>query len=67
MLNRLMDKTPFNDRPAYMAWNHLALNIGILAGSFLGPVLGDSIGVKQAVLVSGIMRLVAGFLVGLWA
>jgi predicted MFS family arabinose efflux permease len=66
-LNNLMDKVPEDDRPAHMALNHIIMNIGILAGSFLGPVLGDMVGIQTAILAAGILRIFAGILVGRWA
>jgi len=66
-LNNLMDKVPEHDRPAHMALNHIVMNVGILAGSFLGPVLGDMVGIRTAILAAGILRIFAGLLVGRWA
>jgi len=66
-LNNLMDKVPADDRPAHMALNHIVMNIGILSGSFLGPVLGDMIGIRTAILAAGVLRIFAGMLVGRWA
>jgi predicted MFS family arabinose efflux permease len=66
-LNNLMDKTPADDRPAHMALNHITLNIGILAGSFLGPMLGDMIGIQTAILSAAFLRILAGLAVQRWA
>jgi predicted MFS family arabinose efflux permease len=66
-LNNLMDKTPEDDRPAYMALNHITLNIGILAGSFLGPALGELIGIQTAIFAGAIFRIFSGILVRRWA
>ncbi len=66
-LNNLMDKTPEDDRPAYMALNHITLNIGILAGSFLGPALGELVGIQTAIFAGAIFRIFSGILVRRWA
>ena len=66
-LNNLMDRVPEDDRPAHMALNHIVMNVGILAGSFLGPVLGDMVGIQTAILAAGVLRVFAGILVGRWA
>jgi len=66
-LNNLMDKTPADDRPAHMALNHITLNIGILAGSFLGPLLGNMIGIQTAILSAALLRILAGLVVQRWA
>ena len=67
ILNNLMDKTPAADRPAHMALNHVTLNIGILAGSFLGPVLGEMVGLQTAILTAAFLRILAGLAVRRWA
>jgi MFS family permease len=66
LVNRLMERVPKDDRPAYMAWHNLALNVGILAGSALGPMLGNWLGLRQALLLSGALRLLGGLLLGVW-
>jgi predicted MFS family arabinose efflux permease len=66
MLNRLMDQVPPDDRPAHMAIHNLALNVGILAGSMLGPVTADLIGLRPAVWLSAGLRLLAAVFFLLW-
>lgn len=60
LVNRLMERVPDDDRPAHMALHNLALNIGILVGSFLGPALGDWLGLRTALFISAGLRLLAG-------
>jgi predicted MFS family arabinose efflux permease len=36
LVNRLMEKAPGTDRPAFMALHNLALNLGMLSGSLMG-------------------------------
>lgn len=64
--NNLMDKVPEDNRPPHMALNHVAVNIGILAGSLLGPLLGDLTGIRNAIIIGGILRVMAGVLLGIW-
>jgi MFS family permease len=66
MINRLMEKVPANDRPAHMAIHNLALNIGILAGSLLGPISADMIGLQAAIFLSAGLRLLAAGFIWLW-
>jgi MFS family permease len=66
LTNRLMDRVPEDDRPAHMALHNLVLNLGVLAGSTLGPLLGDWLGLRQALLISAALRLLGGILLGLW-
>lgn len=62
MINRLMERVPADDRPAHMTLHNLALNLGILAGSLLGPVFGDWLGLRNALFISGALRALVGLL-----
>jgi len=66
LINRLMEVVPEDNRPAYMAMHNLALNLGILSGSFLGPVLATIFGLKEALLLAGVLRLLAGLSLRKW-
>jgi MFS family permease len=66
IINRLMERVPPDDRPAHMALHNLALNLGILAGSLLGPVSADMIGVQPSLLVGAGLRLLAAGFFWLW-
>ena len=58
--NYLLEKIPENDRPSHLAWYTVILNFAVLAGSLAGPVISDSIGLVYALILAGILRLVAG-------
>jgi len=49
-----------------MAVHNMALNLGILAGSLLGPVSGNLIGLHPSLFLSFGLRLLAAFLLFLW-
>jgi MFS family permease len=66
LINRLMARVPGEQRAAGMAFHNLALNLGILIGSFSGPLLSDAMGLQQSLLVSAGLRVVAGILLWLW-
>ncbi len=66
LINRLMEKVPPDDRPAHMALHNLALNLGILAGSLLGPLAADLMGTQPALLLSAGLRLLAAGFFFLW-
>jgi MFS family permease len=66
LVTRLMERVPAGDRPAHMALHNLALNLGILGGSLLGPVLGDWLGLRSALAASGALRILAGVLLAVW-
>jgi MFS family permease len=66
LINRLMERVPANDRPAHMAIHNLSLNIGILAGSLLGPMTADFIGLQESLFLAAALRLLAAGFLWLW-
>lgn len=66
LINRLMEIVPEDNRPAYMALHNLALNLGILGGSLMGPILADISGLKEALFIAGVLRFSAGLLLKKW-
>jgi MFS family permease len=67
LINRLMERVPPDDLPAHMALHNLALNLGMLGGSLIGPALANAFGLREALLMSGGLRLLGGVLLMLWA
>jgi MFS family permease len=67
LVNRLMERVPEDDRPAHMALHNLALNVGILGGSLLGPALAEWLGLRDAMIVSAGLRVVGALLLWRWA
>jgi predicted MFS family arabinose efflux permease len=67
LINRLMERTPQNDRPAHMALYNISLNLGMLGGSLAGPLLSNAIGLRDAVIFSAGLRTLAGILLLIWA
>jgi MFS family permease len=66
LVNRLMERVPTADRPAHMALHNLALNMGILAGSMLGPLFGEWIGLREALYLTAGLRLLAAVVLWKW-
>jgi len=66
LINRLMERVPEDERPSYLAVHNLVLNIGILLGSLLGPLLAQWVDVRDMMLVTGILRSLAGMLFLIW-
>jgi predicted MFS family arabinose efflux permease len=66
LVNRLMERVAPDDLPAHMALHNLALNLGILGGSLVGPVLGDGLGLRQALLIAAGLRMLSSVLLGRW-
>ena len=54
--NYLLENVPDTDRPAYLAWYNLALNLAVLVGSLTGPLLADTFGLVEALLISFVAR-----------
>ncbi len=66
IINRLMERVPSNDRAAHMTLHNMALNLGVLAGSFLGPLAANSIGTQPALILGAGLRLLAAGFFFLW-
>jgi MFS family permease len=66
-VNRLMERIPNDDLPAHMALNNMAGNIALLAGSLLGPLLADALGLREAIFISAALRVLAGVALVRWA
>ncbi|NMC13812.1 MAG: MFS transporter [Chloroflexi bacterium] len=67
LINRLMERTPENDRPAHMALYNIALNLGMLGGALFGPLLAGILDLRSALLVAAGLRTLAGILLLIWA
>jgi MFS family permease len=66
LINRLMERVPENDRPIHMALHNLALNLGILCGSFAGPFIAAWVGLRDTLLIAAGLRFIGGILFVLW-
>jgi MFS family permease len=64
--NYILEKIPPDDRPSHLAWYNMSLNAAILLSSFIGPAIGDSLGLVMALLVFALMRALAGFAILKW-
>jgi predicted MFS family arabinose efflux permease len=67
LLNRLLERVPEDDRPAHMALHNIALNLGILGGSLLGPLLGSWAGLRPTLLLAAGLRVISGIVFALLA
>ena len=66
MINRLMELAPENDRPNHFAVYNLALNVATLSSTMLGPLLADITGLRQAIFVVFVLRVLAGLALARW-
>ncbi|MFN8411820.1 MAG: MFS transporter [Anaerolineales bacterium] len=64
--NYMLEKIPPDDRPSHLAWYNMALNAAILLSSFIGPAIGDGLGLVAALIVFGLMRALAGLAILKW-
>jgi MFS family permease len=64
--NYLLERIPENDRPAHLAWYNIILNSAVLIGSLAGPFIAGFIGVLPALIIFGILRLLAGLAILYW-
>ncbi len=60
MYNYVLENTPPDQRPTYLAWFTLAANAAILIGSLSGPLIGNVIGLIAALVLFGILRIIMG-------
>jgi MFS family permease len=65
LTNRLMERVPPDDLPAHMALHNIVLNLGILIGSFAGPMFGNEFGLRPTLLIGAGLWFVSGILLGL--
>jgi MFS family permease len=63
--NYLLENVPDTDRPAYLAWYNLALNLAVLIGSLGGPLLADAFGLVEALIISFVARALGAL--AIWA
>jgi MFS family permease len=64
--NYMLECIPAHDRPSHLAWYTIILNGSILIGSLSGPVVADVIGLANALIVFGFLRLLAGIYILKW-
>jgi Major Facilitator Superfamily len=62
LLNYLMERTPKGDLPAHMALYNVVLNIGILTGSMVGPLVQTALGLHEALLIGAGIRFLSGII-----
>ncbi len=65
-INYMLEKIPPHDRPSHLAWYAIILNIAILAGSLAAPAIADVIGLVNALIVIGVLRVLAGIAILKW-
>ncbi|HEY9151819.1 MAG TPA: MFS transporter [Anaerolineales bacterium] len=64
--NYLLEHIPANDRPAYLAWYNVILNLCVLVGSLAGPLIANAIGLTTALFIFAAARVLAGIAIFKW-
>lgn len=64
--NYMLERVPPDDRPSHLAWYTMALNAAILFSSFIGPTVADSLGLVQALVIFGTLRILVGAAILKW-
>ncbi|MEZ0396975.1 MAG: MFS transporter [Anaerolineales bacterium] len=64
--NYLLERVPAHDRPAHLAWYNIVVNACVLGGSLAGSAIGGWIGLSAALLIFGLLRLLAGVVILKW-
>lgn len=59
LFNYLMERIPKSDLPSHLGLYNLVLNVGVLVGSMSGPLVGQAIGLREALLIGAGLRLLS--------
>ena len=58
--NYVLEKTPDDSRPSYLAWNNMSLQAGILLGALIAPLLAGWWGLAIGLAFAAAMRFLTG-------
>jgi MFS family permease len=64
--NYLLEHIPADDRPAYLAWYNVVLNLCVLIGSLGGPLVAKAVGLTTAMYIFAAARILAGIMIFKW-
>jgi predicted MFS family arabinose efflux permease len=62
----MLERIPPDDRPSHLAWYTITLNIAILVGSLGGSAIADNVGLVNALITFGVLRIFAGLYILKW-
>lgn len=66
MANYVLEKAEPEARSSYVGWYNVIANAGILAGSLLGPVIADGIGLQSSLFLFTFVRVLVGLVLLRW-
>ena len=58
--NYMLERIPPDDRPSHLAWYTISLNIALLGGSLGGSAIAEGMGLVNALILFGMLRIFAG-------
>jgi MFS family permease len=64
--NYVLEKSPQDDLPAYIAWYVIAMNLGMLLGSLGGPWLATFTSLVVVLVICAVVRFLAGLAILRW-
>lgn len=62
LFNSLLEIIPNRRRASYLAYHTTVINLAHLGGPLLAVALMDSLGIRQALFISGVVRMLGGLL-----
>jgi MFS family permease len=65
-INYMLENIPPDDRPSHLAWYTIILNIAILGSSLAGPAIAEATGLVNALIIFGVLRILAGLAILKW-
>jgi MFS family permease len=65
-INYMLEHIPPDDRPSHLAWYTIILNIASLTSSLAGPAIANWVGLVNALIVVGVLRILAGLAILKW-
>jgi MFS family permease len=63
MGNYLLEKIPVDDRPAYLTWYNIAINLAVLICGLIAPQMANLVGLQGGMAISVVVRFMAGFMI----
>jgi MFS family permease len=66
LINYLLDKIPSDDRPAYLAWFNLIVNVAVLICGLIAAPITGWMGLVGAMLFAIVLRFLAGAAILRW-
>jgi DHA1 family multidrug resistance protein-like MFS transporter len=64
--NYMLENIPADDRPSHLAWYTIVFNFALLTSSIIGPLSADMMGLSSALILFGVLRIVAGVYLLKW-